>query len=91
MVQQALFWSLRAVIIALYCVDRINLWQAPSLFTYRKNDFLFRNTRYPSINYRGESKSQEVSVIFREDYTQQQSPLTRRLEKQTRVQKSQKL
>ncbi len=31
--------------------------------------------------------TQEVSVIFREDYTQQQSPLTRRLEKQTRVQK----
>ncbi|MFR2921236.1 MAG: hypothetical protein ACLTLF_12965, partial [Proteus mirabilis] len=35
----------------------------------------------------GVKATQEVSVIFREDYTQQQSPLTRRLEKQTRVQK----
>ncbi|EMI1448440.1 DUF2264 domain-containing protein [Proteus mirabilis] len=81
------FWSLRAVIIALYCADRINLWQAPSLpLPIEKNDFRFE---IPAIQASiiGVKATQEVSVIFREDYTQQQSPLTRRLEKQTRVQK----
>lgn len=55
-------------------------------FTYRKNDFRFE---IPAIQASiiGVKATQEVSVIFREDYTQQQSPLTRRLEKQTRVQK----
>ncbi|MGP7975055.1 DUF2264 domain-containing protein, partial [Proteus mirabilis] len=81
------FWSLRAVIIALYCADRINLWQAPSLpLPIEKNDFRFE---IPAIQASiiGVKATQEVSVIFREDYTQQQSPLTRRLEKQTLVQK----
>ncbi|MCS6741783.1 hypothetical protein NOM94_18280, partial [Acinetobacter baumannii] len=51
-----------------------------------KNDFRFE---IPAIQASiiGVKATQEVSVIFREDYTQQQSPLTRRLEKQTRVQK----
>ncbi|MDM3810563.1 hypothetical protein O9565_19025, partial [Proteus mirabilis] len=76
-----------AVIIALYCADRINLWQAQSLpLPIEKNDFRFE---IPAIHASiiGVKATQEVSVIFREDYTHQQSPLTRRLEKQTRVQK----
>ncbi|QJW51926.1 DUF2264 domain-containing protein [Proteus terrae] len=81
------FWSLRAVIIALYCADRINLWQTPSLpLPIEKDNFRFE---IPSIQalVTGVKATQEVSVIFCEDYTEKQTPLTRRLEKQTLVQK----
>ncbi|VTP74194.1 Uncharacterised protein [Proteus vulgaris] len=75
------------MIIALYCAERINLWQTPSLpLPIEKDNFRFD---IPSIQafVSGVKATQEVNVIFCEDYTTQQTPLTRRLEKQTLAQK----
>ncbi|MEY0963270.1 DUF2264 domain-containing protein [Providencia alcalifaciens] len=81
------FWSLRSVVIALYCGERLQLWQTPtSELPIEKADFRFE---IPSIHASviGVKDTQEVTVIFRQEYTQQQSPLSRRLDKQPLTQK----
>lgn len=81
------FWSLRAVIIAFYCGQRIDLWEAlANPLPIEKSDFHFE---IPAIKASviGVQETQEVTVIFREEYTHQQNPLTRRLELQSCTQK----
>ncbi len=81
------FWSLRAVIIALYCGNRIQLWDSPSSpLPIEHSDFHFEISSIAATVI-GVKETQEVTVIFREDYLKQQSPLTRRLEKQLCSQK----
>ncbi|WP_064609460.1 DUF2264 domain-containing protein [Photobacterium sp. J15] len=77
------FWSLRALNIALYSADRSGLWQAEQAsLEVDKGDFSFD---IPAIEASviGTFKTKEVVVLFRSDYTCQQSPLTRRLEQQS--------
>ena len=77
------FWSLRALNIALYCGERSGLWQAEEApLEIEKGDFAYE---IPVIEASviGTFKTKEVVVIFRSDYTSQQSPLTRRLEWQS--------
>ncbi|KLU18571.1 hypothetical protein ABE79_10770, partial [Proteus mirabilis] len=58
------FWSLRAVIIALYCADRINLWQTPSLpLPIEKDNFRFEIPAIQAL-VTGVKATQEVNVIF---------------------------
>lgn len=76
------FWSLRAVIIALYCAEQTRLWDTPELpLPIEKSDFSFD---IPEIKASvvGIKATQEVVVIFRDEYIQGQSPLNRRLNKQ---------
>ena len=81
------FWSLRAVIIALYCAERTHLWQTPSLpLPIEKEDFRFEIPAIKALVV-GTKTTQEVNVIFCKEYTQQQSPKSRCLEKQTYTQK----
>lgn len=85
------FWSLRALNIALFCGERIGLWQAEeSLLEIEKGDFSFT---VPAIEASviGTFKTKEVVVIFQSDYTQEQSPLTRRLERQSLAKKVQEM
>ncbi len=72
-------WSLRALNVALFCGERCGLWQAEEcLLEVEKSNFSFH---IPSISALviGRSKTKEVSVIFEQEYTQDQSPLSRRL------------
>ncbi|WP_122032754.1 DUF2264 domain-containing protein [Aliivibrio sp. EL58] len=72
-------WSLRALNIALFCGDKINLWQAEeTLLAIEKENFEFD---IPSINMKviGIFDTQEVITIFKNEYIQDQSPLSRRL------------
>ncbi|MDV5168138.1 DUF2264 domain-containing protein [Photobacterium rosenbergii] len=76
------FWSLRALNIALFCGERIGLWEAEcQLFEVEKDDFSFS---IPAIDASvlGTFKTKEVVVVFHSDYVQEQTPLSRRLEKQ---------
>ncbi|HDL7933307.1 DUF2264 domain-containing protein [Yersinia enterocolitica] len=81
------FWSLRAVVIALYGAKRTQLWETPlSQLPIEISNFCFE---IPSIQASviGVKATQEVTVIFRQEYIQQQSPLTRCLVKQSLTQK----
>ncbi|GHA53125.1 DUF2264 domain-containing protein [Photobacterium aphoticum] len=85
------FWSLRALNIALFCGDKIGLWQAEeSPLAIEQQDFMFD---IPAIEATviGTFKTKEVVVIFRSDYTQEQSPPSRRLETQTYWKKMQEI
>ncbi|PSU43014.1 hypothetical protein C9J12_28495 [Photobacterium frigidiphilum] len=77
------FWSLRALNIALFSGHRSGLWQAEeSRLEVEKGDFSFE---IPAIEASviGTFKTKEVVVIFHSDYILQQTPLTRRLEPQS--------
>ncbi|PSV11168.1 DUF2264 domain-containing protein [Photobacterium kishitanii] len=77
------FWSLRALNIALFCGDRCGLWQAPQQpLPVEQGDF---NFALPAINAQviGVFETKEVVVIFKNDYTIDQNPLSRRLESQS--------
>ncbi|PSX16883.1 DUF2264 domain-containing protein [Photobacterium kishitanii] len=77
------FWSLRALNIALFCGDRCGLWQAPQQpLPVEQGDF---NFALPAINAQviGIFETKEVVVIFKNDYTIDQNPLSRRLESQS--------
>lgn len=73
------FWSLRGLNIALYSAERIGLWGAEETpLEIEKGDFDFQ---LDSIEARviGTFKTKEVTVLFQSDYTEQQTPLSRRL------------
>ncbi len=77
------FWSMRALVIALYSGHRTGLWDAnPEPLPVEVSDFQFE---IPAIEAKviGVKKTGEVTVIFTSDYTQEQSPETRRLETQS--------
>ncbi|MDX1301348.1 DUF2264 domain-containing protein [Photobacterium sp.] len=77
------FWSLRALNIALFCGERTGLWDAEeSPLEIEKGDFSFE---IPAIEAKviGTFKTKEVVVIFQNEYTDQQTPLTRRLARQS--------
>lgn len=76
------FWSLRALNIALYCGQRINFWQTPSApLPIEQQDY---QISLPSINALviGTFETKEIVVIFKQEYTLEQTPMTRRLLKQ---------
>ncbi|ENQ8650436.1 DUF2264 domain-containing protein [Vibrio fluvialis] len=84
-------WSLRALNIALYCGDRCGLWQAESApLAVEKEDFSFR---IPSIYafVTGCQETKEVVVIFEQEYTQDQTPMSRRLETQSVLDKGKEI
>lgn len=77
------FWSLRALNIALFCGNHIHLWDSPETpLPIEQADFAFT---IPTINasVQGIRATQEVVVLFHNDYIHQQDPLSRRLEKQS--------
>ncbi|USE35802.1 DUF2264 domain-containing protein [Endozoicomonas sp. SCSIO W0465] len=77
------FWSMRALVIALYAGHRSGLWEAkPEPLPVEVSDFQFE---IPAIDAKviGVKQTGEVTVIFTSDYTQEQSPKTRRLETQS--------
>ncbi|EJE8526012.1 TPA: DUF2264 domain-containing protein [Vibrio parahaemolyticus] len=77
------FWSLRALNLALYMGGRTGLWQAEEQpLEIEKGDFDFR---LPAIDAHviGTFKTKEVTVLFTTDYTQDQTPLSRRLLRQS--------
>ncbi|ROV58481.1 DUF2264 domain-containing protein [Vibrio ponticus] len=77
------FWSMRALNIALFMGSRTGLWQAEELpLEIEQGDFSFC---IPAIEAQviGAFKTKEITVLFLSDYTQEQSPLTRRLESQS--------
>ncbi len=81
------FWSLRALNIALYCGNRINFWQTKSTpLAIEKQDY---HIKLPTIHAQviGTFETKEIIVLFEEEYTQEQSPLTRRLFKQSLLQR----
>ncbi|WP_114765597.1 DUF2264 domain-containing protein [Vibrio rhodolitus] len=81
------FWSLRGLNIALYCGDRVGLWETEEQpLEIEKESFMF-SLNGPNMLVVGIQETQEVSVIFQHDYTQQQSPLSRKLASQSRVKK----
>ncbi|AJR08458.1 DUF2264 domain-containing protein [Photobacterium gaetbulicola] len=85
------FWSLRALNIALYCGDRLNLWQAEEHpLEIERGDFSFE---IPAIEAKviGTFKTKEVVVIFQSEYCEQQDPLSRRLERQKLARKIQEI
>lgn len=73
------FWSMRALNIALFCGGRINLWDsAEDLLPIELGDFEF-DIDAIAAKVIGIAKTQEVVVIFKEDYTEDQNPYTRTL------------
>ncbi len=81
------FWSLRSLIIALYSGNKIGLWQAKeSDLPIEKNNFAF-DIKSINAHIRGNKATNEVVVLFNEDYTKNQSPISRRLEPQSFVNK----
>lgn len=77
------FWSMRALNIALYCGQRINLWDCvESPLPIEQGDFEF-DIDAIAAKVIGISKTQEVVVIFKEDYTKDQDPCSRALQKQS--------
>lgn len=85
------FWSLRALNIALYRGQQLNLWQADECpLEVEKGDFAFE---IPSIEAKviGTFKTKEVVVIFQSDYCEWQDPLSRRLERQPLARKVQEI
>ncbi|WP_281222069.1 DUF2264 domain-containing protein [Photobacterium sanguinicancri] len=82
------FWSLRALNIALYVGGRTGLWQAQELpLEIEKGDFDFQ---IPAIDAHviGTFKTKEVTVLFLSEYTQEQTPLSRRLLRQNLAEKA---
>jgi len=74
------FWSLRALNIALYCGDNCGLWAGESLpLPVECQNFSF-TIEAINLLVTGTSETGEVVTTFQSDYTQQQTPLTRRLE-----------
>ncbi|MGF1904181.1 DUF2264 domain-containing protein [Aliivibrio salmonicida] len=72
-------WSLRALNIALFCGNKIDLWQAEETpLEIERGSFEFDIS---SINMKviGVFDTQEVIAIFKNEYTDNQSPLSRRL------------
>ncbi len=81
------FWSLRAINMALYNGDKVGLWQAQEeRLEIEKEDFEFEIDAIEA-KVIGVKKTNEVVVIFKSDYTQQQTPTSRRLLKQSWVDK----
>lgn len=81
------FWSLRALNIALFCGKRSGLWNADeSPLPIESGDF---DVDIAAINAKaiGVFQTQEVIFIFKEEYTKDQTPLTRQLIKQNRTSK----
>lgn len=81
------FWSLRALNIALFCGDRCGLWEAKEEpLPVEQGDF---SLLLPQINAQliGVFETKEVVVIFKNEYTEKQSPLTRRLAPQSLINK----
>lgn len=77
------FWSLRALNVALFCGNKSRLWQAEEQpLEIEKGSF---ELTLPAIDAEvyGTFETKEVTVIFKSEYTQEQTPLTRRLEIQT--------
>ena len=73
------FWSMRAVVIALYAGHRSRLWHAtPEPLPVEIGDF---QLEIPAINAKviGIRSTEEVTVVFTSDYTTDQSPASRRL------------
>ncbi len=81
------FWSLRALNIAIYSGDRTGLWEADEQpLEIEKDSFMF-SLNAPNMLVIGIQETQEVTVIFKEEYTTMQSPLSRRLESQNKYKK----
>ncbi|WP_080871165.1 DUF2264 domain-containing protein [Vibrio fluvialis] len=81
------FWSLRALNIALYMGNHAGLWQEnESPLAIEQQSFAFD---IPAIraHVKGIFDTKEIVVIFLNDYTSQQDPLSRRLEKQPCIHK----
>ncbi|MCJ0821028.1 DUF2264 domain-containing protein [Vibrio vulnificus] len=79
------FWSFRALNIALYCGDRIGLWDVREQpLEIEKGDFMF-SLDGPDILVVGVQDTQEVTVIFKHEYTYDQSPYSRKLEYQSKL------
>lgn len=84
-------WSLRALNIALYCGDRCGLWLAEDeLLEIEKKDFSFRISSIDAF-ITGCKRTKEVVVIFEQEYTQTQTPMSRRLEAQGAVDKGKEM
>ncbi|HIF9409421.1 TPA: DUF2264 domain-containing protein [Photobacterium damselae] len=76
------FWSLRGLNIALYCGDRIGLWEAKEQpLEIEKESFMF-SLKGPNMLVIGVKETQEVNVIFKNDYIKEQTPLSRKLASQ---------
>ena len=72
-------WSLRALNVALFCGDKINLWEVEEApLEIEQGGFEFD---IPAINMKvlGIYETQEVITIFKNEYIAEQSPLSRRL------------
>lgn len=81
------FWSFRALNIALFCADKIGLWDAKEQpLEIEKKSFIF-SLNGPQMLVVGVQETQEVTVIFKHDYTSIQSPVTRKLESQSLIKK----
>ncbi|EGU29487.1 hypothetical protein VIBRN418_14736 [Vibrio sp. N418] len=77
------FWSLRALNIAIYCGDKVGLWDAKEMpLEIEKESFMF-SLNGPDMLVVGIKETQEVTVLFREEHLPQPSPLNRRLESQS--------
>lgn len=77
-------WSLRALNVALYCGDRCGLWRAQALpLPVEQDDFTLMVSPI-GLQLQGIMETKEVVALFRFEYADQQSPLTRRLEPQSR-------
>ena len=77
------FWSMRALVVALYSGHRTGLWDVrPEPLPVEISDF---QLEIPAVDAKviGVKQTGEVTVIFTSDYTQEQSPKTRRLETQS--------
>ena len=73
------FWSLRALNIALWNGHRTGLWDAEeAMLPIEMGDFSFDISEIKA-KVIGISETQEVVVIFQQEYTLEQSPLSRRL------------
>ncbi|MGY0161613.1 DUF2264 domain-containing protein [Edwardsiella tarda] len=76
------FWSLRALNIALYSAPQNGLWQAPEQpLPIEQHDFSLR-IEATGMQLLGCRETGESVVLFRHDYTQTQTPLSRRLSRQ---------
>lgn len=81
------FWSLRALNIALFCGDRIGLWAAKEQpLEIEKESFMF-SLNGPNMLVVGIQETQEVNVIFKNDYIKEQTPQSRKLASQSRLKK----
>lgn len=80
-------WSLRGLNIALYGGERMGLWEVDEApLEIEKQNFDFE---IPSIEARiiGAFKTKEVTVLFKSDYADEQTPLSRKLEEQSVISK----